>query len=238
MSFVSEIIYIGLRKNDSLNSMKAKKRKPVTYLPAFLDIHGKKCIVVGGGKVALRKVKILLDCGANVTVISPTLHPDLAQLVNKKALHRISREYKSGDLEDAVIVIAATDVKEINDQVAEEAKRLGALVNVVDDPEASDFIIPSFFRRKDLAIAVSTSGTSPALARKIRTKLEQIFGEEYAILLSLIEEVRSELRRRGIGVSPETWQEALNLDLLIELLKADQREKARGVLLGNLIQTH
>jgi siroheme synthase-like protein len=234
MSFISEIIYIGLRKNDSLNGMKAKKRKPVTYLPAFLDIHGKKCIVVGGGKVALRKVKMLLDCGANVTVISPTLHPDLTQLVNKKALHRISREYKSGDLEDVVIVIAATDVKEINDKVADEAKRLGALVNVVDDPEPSDFIIPSFFRRKDLAIAASTSGRSPALARKIRTILEQQFGKEYASLLSLIGEVRSTLKRKGIVVSPEVWQRALDLGLLFGFLRSGERKKAKDFLLTKL----
>ncbi|MEW6376850.1 MAG: bifunctional precorrin-2 dehydrogenase/sirohydrochlorin ferrochelatase [Thermodesulfobacteriota bacterium] len=214
--------------------MKAKKRKPVTYLPAFLDIHGKKCIVVGGGKVALRKVKILLDCGANVTVISPTLHPDLAQLVNKKALHRISREYKSGDLGDAVIVIAATDVKEINDQATDEAKRLGALVNVVDDPEPSDFIIPSFFRRKDLTIAVSTSGMSPALAKKIRTTLEEKFGEEYALLLSLIGEVRTDLKRQGIIVSPEVWQRAIDLDLLSGFLRSGERKKAKAFLLTKL----
>lgn len=214
--------------------MKPKKKKPITYLPAFLDLHEKKCIVVGGGEVALRKVKMLLGCGADVSVISPNLHPDLARLVKKKALCRISREYQPGDLEGAVIVIAATNVKEVNDRVTQEAKRSGALVNVVDDPGPSDFIIPSFFRRKDLTIAVSTAGKSPALARKIRTRLEQIFEEEYAILLSLIEEVRSELKLRGIGVSPEVWQEALDLDLLIDLLKTDQREKARAVLLGNL----
>lgn len=213
--------------------MKAKKKKPVTYFPAFLDLHGKKCIVVGGGKVSLRKIKMLLDCGAKVTVISPTLHPDLTQLVNKKALHGISRKYELGDLEDAVIVIAATDVKEINEQVAEEAKRLGVFVNVIDDPDSSNIITPSFFRRGDLTVAISTAGRSPALARKLRTKLEQIFGEEYAILLPLIEEVRSELKLRGIGVSPEAWQEALDINLLIDLLKADQREKARAVLLGN-----
>lgn len=213
--------------------MKTKKKKPVTYFPAFLDLHGKKCIVVGGGKVSLRKIKMLLDCGAKVTVISPTLHPDLTQLVNKKALHGISRKYELGDLEDAVIVIAATDVKEINEQVAEEAKRLGVFVNVIDDPDSSNIITPSFFRRGDLTVAISTAGRSPALARKLRTKLEQIFGEEYAILLPLIEEVRSELKLRGIGVSPEAWQEALDINLLIDLLKADQREKARAVLLGN-----
>jgi len=173
---------------------------------------------------------MLLGCGADVSVISPNLHPDLARLVKKKALCRISREYQPGDLEGAVIVIAATNVKEVNDRVTQEAKRSGALVNVVDDPGPSDFIIPSFFRRKDLTIAVSTAGKSPALARKIRTILEKKHGEEYASLLSLIGEVRSELKRKRIVVSPEIWQKAIDLDLLFGFLRSGQREKAKVFL--------
>ena len=210
--------------------MKSKKIKPVPYFPAFLNLRDKKCIVVGGGKVALRKVKMLLYCKADVKVISPALHPDLARLVKKKALCRISREYQPGDLEGAVIVIAATNVKKVNDRVTQEAKRSGALVNVVDDPGPSDFIIPSFFRRKDLTIAVSTAGKSPALARKIRTILEEKYGEEYASLLSLIGEVRSELKRKRIVVSPEIWQKAIDLDLLFGFLRSGQREKAKVFL--------
>jgi len=210
--------------------MKSKKIKPAPYFPAFLNLREKKCIVVGGGDVALRKVKMLLGSGADVSVISLNLHPDLARLVKKKALHRISREYHPGDLEGAVIVIAATNVKKVNDRVTQEAKRSGALVNVVDDPGPSDFIIPSFFRRKDLTIAVSTAGKSPALARKIRTILEEKYGEEYASLLSLIGEVRSELKRKRIVVSPEIWQKAIDLDLLFGFLRSGQRKKAKVFL--------
>lgn len=210
--------------------MKSKKIKPVPYFPAFLNLREKKCIVVGGGKVALRKVKMLLDCKADVKVISPALHPDLVRLVKKKVLRRVPREYRPGDLEGAIIVIAATDVKEVNDRVTQEAKRSGALVNVVDDPGPSDFIIPSFFRRKDLTIAVSTAGKSPALARKIRRILEEKYGEEYASLLSLIGEVRSELKRKRIVVSPEIWQKAIDLDLLFGFLRSGQREKAKVFL--------
>ena len=214
--------------------MKSKKIKPVPYFPAFLNLREKKCIVVGGGEVALRKVKMLLGCGADVSVISPNLHPDLARLVKKKALCRISREYQPGDLEGAVIVIAATNVKEVNDRVTHEAKRSGALVNVVDDPGPSDFIIPSFFRRKDLTIAVSTAGKSPALARKIRTILEKKYGEEYASLLFLIGAVRSDLKRQGIVVSSEVWHRALDLDLLSGFLRSGEWEKAKTVLLSKL----
>jgi len=210
--------------------MKSKKIKPVPYFPAFLNLRDKKCIVVGGGKVALRKVKMLLDCKADVKVISPALHPDLARLVKKKALCRISREYQPGDLEGAVIVIAATNVKEVNDRVTQEAKRSRALVNVVDDPGPSDFIIPSFFRRKDLTIAVSTAGKSPALARKIRRILEEKYGEEYASLLSLIGEVRSDLKKQEIVVSPEVWQKAIDLDLLFGFLRSGKRKNAKVFL--------
>lgn len=214
--------------------MTDKKNNHVVYYPTFLNIQDKKCVVIGGGKVALRKIKILLTSGAKVAVISPEVHPELKQLAENGLIQLIQKEFEQGDLEDAVFVFETTDIKDINRKVVEESRRIGALVNVADDPALSDFILPSFFRRGGLTIAVSTSGKSPALARKIRTRLEQIFGEEYAILLSLIEEVRSELKLRGIGVSPEVWQEALNLDLLIDLLKTDQREKARAVLLGNL----
>jgi len=214
--------------------MKNKESKPRVYYPIFLNIRGKKCVVIGGGNVALRKVKMLLDCGANVAVISPRLHQDLERLVEEGAIRWIERKYDPRDLKNMMIAIAATNVQEINERVAQDAKKRKILVNVADDLEQSDYIIPSFFRRGDLTIAISTGGGSPALARKIRTKLEQIFGEEYGLLLSLIEEVRSEIKLQGIGVSPEAWQKALDLDLLIDLLKADQREKAKGVLLGNL----
>jgi siroheme synthase-like protein len=105
---------------------------------------------------------------------------------------------------------------------------------VVDDPEQSDFIIPSYFRRGGLTIAVSTSGMSPALARKVRTRLEPIIGEEFALLLSIVTDVRSALKVRGISVGADAWQEALDLDLLIGLVRAGQPEEAKALLLGKL----
>ena len=214
--------------------MKNKDSKPPVYYPIFLNIKGKRCVVVGGGQVALRKVERLLDGGANVFVISPIPHPEIKKLSKQKAIHLIQRDYKAGDLKDAVITLACTDVKEVNRKVADEAKKAGILVNVADDPEPSDFIIPSFFRRGNLTVAVSTSGKSPALARKIRMKLEKSFGEEYASLLSLIGEVRSTLKEKGYIVDAETWQEALDIDLLIQLVRSGQRKKAKAVLLSKL----
>ena len=195
-------------------------------------------MVIGGGQVAFRKIRTLLDCGASVTVISPVLHPDLSELANKKSIQVIRRSYKSRDLKGAFIVIAATDTKETNRKVAKEAGRVGALVNVVDDPEPSDFIVPSVVRRGDLALAISTGGMSPALTRKIRTRLEDSFGEEYALLVSLVEEVRSTLRRKGIRVNAERWQNALDLDFLAQLLRTGQKDRAKAVLMKKLKKTN
>jgi siroheme synthase-like protein len=191
-------------------------------------------VVIGGGKVALRKVKMLLECEAVVTVISPEFRREISRLSKEKEIHLIQREYKAGDLKDAMIAIACTDMKKVNRKVVDEAKKAGVLINVADDPESSDFIIPSFFRRENLTVAVSTAGVSPALARKIRTKLEKDFGEEYASLLSLIGEVRSTIKRKGYIVDGKTWQDALDLGLLMRLVKAGQWEKAKTLLVNQL----
>ena len=214
--------------------MKRRKSEPPVYYPLMLNLKGKKCVVVGGGHVALRKVKMLLDCGADITVVSPKPHLGMAKLSEKKAIRLIHRDYKVGDLMDATLAVASTDVKEINRTVAHEAKRLGILVNVVDDPRLSSFILPSFFRRGNLTIAVSSGGTSPALARKIRSNLEKSLGKEYATLLSLISEVRSAIKERGYVVDGEMWQEVLDLKLLIRLIQKGQKTKAKTLLLSKL----
>ncbi len=214
--------------------MKRKDSQSPVYYPVFLNIEGKRCVVVGGGQVALRKVKMLLGGKASVFVISPNPHPEIIRLSKQKAIHLIRRDYKAGDLKDAVIILACTDVKEVNRKVGDEAKKARVLVNVADAPERSTFITPSFFKRGDLTVTVSTAGVSPAFAKKFRTKLEKSFGEEYASLLSLIGEVRSKLREKGYRVDTETWQEALDLDLLIQLVRSGQSKKVKGILLTKL----
>jgi precorrin-2 dehydrogenase/sirohydrochlorin ferrochelatase len=218
--------------------MNDKKPKTLPYYPVFLRIHKGKCVVVGGGRVALRKVRMLLDCGGEVKVVASTVYSNLLGLAEKKSIRLIQRDYKPGDLAGAAIVIAATDKEEVNRRVAKEAKRAGALVNVVDDPEHSSFILPSYFRKGGLTLAVSTGGTSPALARKIRTELQKNFGKEYAALLLLVGEVRSSLKRTGIRINAGRWQKALDLEPLLRLLRAGQPEKASRILLGKLTGYH
>ncbi len=204
------------------------------YYPMFLNISGKRCVVVGGGRVARRKVRALLEHGASIDVISPDLCPELTELAEKGQIRASHRHYQPGDLRQAFIAIAATDSNDVNQQVVKEARSQGILVNAADDAENSDFIVPSYTHREGIAIAVSTAGRSPALARKIRTRLEKELGDEYASLAHLIGEVRAEVRRQGIKVTGEDWQEALDLDLMIDLLKRGADEEARAALLNNL----
>ena len=144
------------------------------------------------------------------------------------------KEYKHGDLKGVFVVIAATDDTKTNERIAQEAMERGTLINVVDAPKLSNFIVPSYVRRGDMTIAISTSGKSPALARKIRTELEKKFSEEYAALALLLNEVRSELKQRMIQVPSEAWQQALDLDSLLELLRSGQRDEAKRRLLNSL----
>ncbi|MFC2013882.1 bifunctional precorrin-2 dehydrogenase/sirohydrochlorin ferrochelatase [Chloroflexota bacterium] len=212
--------------------MKSKRSR--SYYPVFLNISGRKCVMIGGEQIALRKAKGLLESGANIEVISPDLCPELSELAETGEINVLRRHYQAGDLQRALISIAATNNSDINQEVVKEARRGGVLVNVADDAEDSAFIVPSCLRRENITIAVPTAGSNPALARKIRTRLEKDLGDEYASLSLLVEEVRSELKRQGIKVNSDDWQKALDLDLIIDLLKQGNKERAKAALLNNL----
>lgn len=207
-----------------------------SYYPVFLNIKNRKCVVVGGGVVACRKVRALREHQAEVVVISPELGPDLEKMAQRHEIQTIRRPYRAGDLAGAFLVIAATGDAGINHAVSGEAGGAGIPLNVVDDPEASSFIVPSLLSRGELAIAVSTSGKSPALARKIRTYLEKQLGEEYAVLVGIIEEARADVKRQGRKISGDQWQQAIELDAMINLIKAGKAGEARDLLASNLIQ--
>ena len=191
--------------------------------------------MVGGGSVAERKVGMLLEHQASVTVISQTLSRGLQHLADQGAIQTITRNYQAGDLKGAFLVIAATDDPSINADVAGRGRKQRALVNVVDDPKASDFIVPSMVRRGDITIAISTAGKSPALARKLRTLLETTLPAEYASLASVVSEVRQELAQRQRLVDSDVWQRCLNIDVLLDMIKKGQLEKARKKLVDDLL---
>jgi precorrin-2 dehydrogenase/sirohydrochlorin ferrochelatase len=204
------------------------------YYPVFLNLQGRKCLVVGGGQVALRKSRALLEHGADLTVISPRLCAGLRRLLNDGRIKVINRTYGPGDMKSVDIAIVATSSRAVNQGAAAEAKKRGVPVNVVDDPLLSDFIVPAIMRRGSLAIAVSTSGKSPALARKIRDRLEGEFGKEYASLVLLIEEARHQVKRQGLKVSSRDWQETIDLDSMIALIRKGRGAEAGKAMLDRL----
>jgi siroheme synthase-like protein len=189
---------------------------------------------VGGGQVALRKVQALLQCGARVEVVSPDVCAGLEELASRCKISIVRRGYQHGDTGGAFLVIAATGDTNVNTKVEQEAEQTGVPVNIVDNMELSSFIVPSYLRRGDVTIAVSTAGRSPALAHRIRTRLEKDIGVEYAALAEIVDEVRSEIKKQGIATVPEDWQKAMDIDSMIELLKKGEREKAKNLLLKNL----
>lgn len=163
------------------------------YFAAFLDLRNRRCLVVGGGPVGERKVRGLLECGARVVLVSPTLTADLATLVAAGRVVHHARTFRRTDVRSCALAVAATGRTPVDRAVALAARRDRVLVNAVDRPDACDFILPSVLKRGQLQIAVSTGGRSPALAREIRRRLEALFGPEYAALV----ESAGRARRRG-----------------------------------------
>lgn len=168
--------------------------------------------------MAERKARSLLECGARVVVVSPYLCAGLRRLVDEDRIEAVWREYREGDLENAFIVVAATDSEEINAAVAEEGEQRGALVNVVDHPEKGNLLVPAVARCGDLAVSISTAGRSPALAKSLRLHLERALIPDYARLLEVMSRVRDKARRKGMRVDGQAWQDLLSSDI-IEMVK-------------------
>jgi precorrin-2 dehydrogenase/sirohydrochlorin ferrochelatase len=157
---------------------------------ACLLLDGRRCLVVGGGNVGLEKVEGLLACGADVTLVSPDAVPELAEYAAEGSIRWERREYRSSDLDGCLLVVAATGDTEVNIAVHEDAERRPMLVNVVDVPPLCNFILPAIVRSGALAIAISTSGASPALAKRMKREIAESFGDPYARLAMLLNEER------------------------------------------------
>lgn len=168
------------------------------YFPVCLNINNKRCVVVGGGTVAERKVKSLIACGAKVSVISPDVTYALRSLHESQSIEWLSRAYQNVDIADAFLVIAATDDPQVQKQVFCEAEENNILVNVADVPEKCNFILPATVRRGDFTLSASTGGKSPGLARKIRQQLDGQFGMEYAAAIDLLGELRPIVLAKGL----------------------------------------
>ena len=205
------------------------------YYPIFLNLRNQRALVVGGGEVAERKVATLLETGALVDLVARDLTADLNKRVDADQVRFLGPEFHPGHLDGRFLVIAATDDKELNHRISLEAQQKGMLVNAVDQPADCNFIVPSVLRRGDLSIAISTSGKSPALARKIRKNLEDQFGEEYETFLTLMGRLRSVVLQQGLSQEENgrIFQGLVHSDLMEALSRKDWA--AVRFLLGRLI---
>lgn len=203
--------------------------------PIFLvHLDRARCVVVGGGKVAVRKVSGLRKADARVVVISPQLCDRLEELAASDAVEVVRRAYRRGDLEGAALAIAATDDPDVNRRVWEEAQERGLPVNVVDDPAHCTFIAPSVVRRGPLTLAISTSGYCPALSRYLRQRLEREFGPAYADYVALLGELRERaVDELALDERRVFWKRVFQSDVLALLASGDEaaaRHRAKEIL--------
>lgn len=206
------------------------------FYPMFVDIEGRRALVVGGGPVATEKVEKLLDHGAAVRLVSPDLTSELRALVDEGRIHEFhERTYEPSDLDGCFMVIAATNLDAVNRMIWQDAEALNILCNVVDVPPMCNFIVPSIVRRGELAIAISTGGASPVVAKHIRRDLEATYGPEWEALVDLLREVRDELKVRYLDMPSRrvAVERLMETDIVQRLAGGDEegaRELARTVL--------
>jgi precorrin-2 dehydrogenase/sirohydrochlorin ferrochelatase len=205
--------------------------------PVGLVVAGRRCLVVGGGRVAARKVRSLLACGAAVTVVAPEVHEATGELAESGALAAIDaapleiqlRPYRAGEAADFQLVVAATGDPTVDDEVHRDAVAAGVWVNVADDPSRCTFVLPAVARHGDVTIAVSTGGSSPALAAWLRDRVDEHIGPGVGELAALLEEARGRVHARGDSTESIDWRAALDGGLP-ELVRDGRTAEARALL--------
>lgn len=227
----------------------------MTFYPIFLDVREKPVLLVGGGHVALEKIGKLVDHGAAVTVVAPELIPDVRAYIDDGRARLLERPVEAGDTVGYFLVMVATDNGRVNREVADEARSRGILVNAADDAENCDFILPALVRRSDFAVAASTGGSSPAMARWLRERLEEFLSDDVVALGELLADVRIEARARDREcasrctladmppplccdecpnkVPADAWQTAIDEELRA-LVARGERDAARALLVSRL----
>jgi precorrin-2 dehydrogenase len=201
--------------------------------PVSLNLGGRCCVVIGGGMVAERRVSTLLEAGASVTVVSPTLNPALTALAASQRIRHRARAYEHGDLEGAALAFTAVDDPAVAPAVAREAQARGVWLNAADEPAHCTFYLPGVVRRGMLTIAIGSGGASPALTRALREHLDGALGPEWATLGELAASARLELRATGRSAGAEAWRRALAPDVRA-LITEGRVHEARGRLRGRL----
>jgi len=205
----------------------------MSYYPIFLDLKGRRCMVIGGGAVAERKVEELLAAGAEITIVGPEISERLRLLFTQRSIKHVQRKYENGDLAGYALAFVATDDAATSTAVFSEARERGIWVNCADVPSCCDFILPAVIRRGELAVAISSGGASPAATRAIREELENYLTEEFAQLVQTASEVRTDLRQRSIHARAESWNEALKGEFRL-LLRQGKAAEAKQLLVTQL----
>src|SRR5918992_2933526 len=204
------------------------------YYPVYLNLAGKRCVILGGGTVAQGKIAALRQAGARITVISPEAPLGIQRAAQRGDVEWLARKYEPGDLEGAFIAVAATNVWHVNREIYEEAERRGVLLNVVDDPDLCTFIAPSIVKHDPITLAISTGGASPALARKLREALAQDPNLEWADLAEVLARARKVVKEQRIVIDPDRWQCCINEELL-EMAQSSREDEAVEKLLSGLL---
>jgi len=201
------------------------------YLPLFADLTGRRVVVVGGGRVAERKVRQLLACRARVTVISLFVTPRLRTWHRQGVIRWRPRSYRRGDLQGAWLAVSATDQPAVNQRIAADAGRGKIWANVVDDPGRSSVIAPAWFRRGALVVAFSTGGASPALARQLRRKLEREIGRDYAAYVAFLARLRRQIHHqvKNAAARQRLMRRVVRADFLPLIRSGRRAELARRV---------
>jgi precorrin-2 dehydrogenase/sirohydrochlorin ferrochelatase len=206
-------------------------KDPMQYYPVNLDVKNRNCLVVGGGRVGTRKVRTLLECGAQVTLISPEATPELEALAGQGRIQWRTRDYRASDLDDTFLVIGATDDQGLNRQIHQDAESAQRLCNIADQPDLCNFILPAVMRQGDLMITISTGGKSPAFAKHLRQRIEKEYGPEYSVLLQLMGAIRKRLLAEAHA--PEAHKplfEQLIGEGLLEMIRSDDRKNINDLL--------
>lgn len=205
------------------------------YFPVFLDLKKRRCLLVGGGEVATRKGRMLAKAGAVLRIVAPEISAELRELANTSGGELLQREYRTSDLQDCVLAIAATDIESLNEKISTDAQALQLPVNVVDTPALCTYITPAIIDRSPLVIAVSSGGEAPVLARLVRAKLETLIPTGYGKLAQIASQWRERIKARfSDGDSRRKFWEKILQGPAAELMMNGQEEAANSFIRNEL----
>lgn len=205
-----------------------------TFYPVFLNLTGRRCVIIGGGQIAEGKISKLLDSGAKIIVISPDATQGIRGFTERGQIKLDLRKYQEGDLQGAFLVIAATNDQAVNQEIFEEAEKQGILLNAVDDMSRCSFIAPSIVEKGPVTVAISTGGASPALARKLREKMEVSSALDWADATGVLSKARQIIKDKQIAVDPQRWQCCMT-DELLTMIQAGHENEALDLLMDLLL---